>query len=366
MNQPKPIFSFIVPFALILGFFLPWIASFVGNLSAFDFILYTYKDYFNDVSENDVSDLVLILLIFPISGLIVLISNLSRNPNLNARTIFSVLPVITLIIFFIWLDSEKSGVFYWDFEDFSLKGIGLGLWLTLIGSILLPFGLKKTNQPPIGNAPEATGQTAQVSKPIVSAPQEPILTKLPEKYYTRTTVIASAVIIFLYVIKLNPWQHSSHNYFTNLGSLYFILIPLACVYIILCPLFINKKWGRGENFAKHFVFWGLAGSFIFGWLGNGLIRHIMALFSAHGLAIAVAAFLPYEKRLVPLVMSQFKKTTRKLLETVQDENNTVQNDNNKEEKPVAPKVDKNKRHCIQCGALVKPEDTFCQQCGGKI
>jgi zinc ribbon protein len=347
----------IISIGLVIGFFLPWIIT----LSGFDIITL-------GIDENFQGDSVwtLILLIFPISGTFVLLSHFRQTPGKELVGIFSVLPLLTIIIFIIWLwlGSRDLGIEDWDFSNFSLKGIQLGLWFTFLGSILLPFGLKKANVQDYESVPNSVQPTEQhVSQ--VNTPQKPIFKTAPKNYYSSTQVISSAVIILMYLFKLMPWQLLRYYGLINLGMLYVILVPIACVYIIFCPLFINSKWAKANYFAKQFVFWGLIGSFLFSWRGDSIGNHILSIFSAHGIAIIAAAFLLFDKKLVPIVTQLFKQVSRKYLVSVQNINDTIKHGNGKTEGPTPSEKQNNGNFCTQCGATLEKGVNFCQQCGHK-
>jgi hypothetical protein len=116
---------------LIAGFFLPFLSN--DSASLFDVVQKT--------APTD--KLVLLWLIFPVAGLFMLLHSLRLLPGILA-IFFSFLAVIALIYWGYVMLKDRTG--YFGTEDMAtvIKTVGIGLWLTVLGTILLLFHKRHT------------------------------------------------------------------------------------------------------------------------------------------------------------------------------------------------------------------------------
>jgi hypothetical protein len=150
---------------LVLGFFMPWFHMYAG-LSAWDML-------FGDAGRIiDVGFKYLALLI-PISGGIIIYGAAFNNESYPvSKNILFRIPILTLIVITIIIGNKLSdlGARGSDIE-YVYKIIGIGFWMTLIASLILPFRLKQS-KPKIVNqdnhdTPVATPNENQIaSQPV--------------------------------------------------------------------------------------------------------------------------------------------------------------------------------------------------------
>lgn len=116
---------------VIAGFFLPFLSN--DSASLFDVVQRT----------ADTDKLVLLWLIFPIAGLFMLLHSLKVVPGVFA-IFFSFLAMIALIYWVYIIFNNR--VEYFGTEDMAtaVKTVGIGLWLTVLGTILLLFHKRHT------------------------------------------------------------------------------------------------------------------------------------------------------------------------------------------------------------------------------
>ena len=116
---------------VLIGFFLPFLSS--NSASLFDVVQLEYGE----------DKLVLLWLIFPVAGLFMLLHSLKLLPGFLA-IFFSFLAMIALIYWGYVMFSDRAK--YFGSEDIStvIKTVGVGLWLTALGTILLLFHKRHT------------------------------------------------------------------------------------------------------------------------------------------------------------------------------------------------------------------------------
>ena len=116
---------------VLAGFFLPFLTK--DSASLFDVVQRT--------ASTD--KLVLLWLIFPVAGLFMLLHSLRLLPGILA-IFFSFLAVIALIYWGYVMLNERVNYFGSDDMATVIKSIGIGLWLTVLGTILLLFHKRHT------------------------------------------------------------------------------------------------------------------------------------------------------------------------------------------------------------------------------
>ncbi len=123
----RKIFTVVMGLALVIAFFLPYVDFFGGTISGFDIVKSdggTWQKY--------------IYLVFPISGLLLTIGALNNGNYAGGRSLWAWLPLLGVLYFLIispMIDGQKIG----DVFKYIGKGYGVGLWITIVVSLILPF-----------------------------------------------------------------------------------------------------------------------------------------------------------------------------------------------------------------------------------
>lgn len=116
---------------VIVAFFLPFLST--DSASLFDVVKMEY----------DSDKLVLLWLIFPVAGLFMLLHSLKVLPGFIA-IFFSFLAMVALIYWGYVMLNDRVNYFGTDDIAIVIKNIGLGLWLTALGTLLLLFHKRHT------------------------------------------------------------------------------------------------------------------------------------------------------------------------------------------------------------------------------
>lgn len=121
--------------ALVASFFMPWITMF-GSINAWDIVFGSAGELLNTSFRY-------IAVIIPVSGILIIYGAAFNNGDYPvSRQLLFILPILTLIVIAIVIGakiSDSGGSMRGsDFENL-IKIFGIGFWLTLIGSIILPF-----------------------------------------------------------------------------------------------------------------------------------------------------------------------------------------------------------------------------------
>lgn len=116
---------------LLAGFFLPFFTSSTGSL--FDAIQ----------AEASTDKIVFLWLIFPVAGLFMLLHSLNVLPGFLA-IFFSFFALIALIYWGYVMLNDRTKYFGSDDISTIIKTAGIGLWATLLGTILLLFHRRHT------------------------------------------------------------------------------------------------------------------------------------------------------------------------------------------------------------------------------
>jgi hypothetical protein len=123
----RKVFSIILGLAFIASFFLPIISAYGSSASGLDIVQHA----------GDSKDKVLtfIWLVFPISGLMLLIGALNKGNYPGGRALWCWLPLLAILyVLFIGplIDGAKIGDLFKGFG----KGFGIGLWIALAASVI--------------------------------------------------------------------------------------------------------------------------------------------------------------------------------------------------------------------------------------
>ena len=117
---------------VLAGFFLPFF-SMSGN------------SLFEAVQANASSDpIVLVWLIFPIAALAVILHNFVPGWPGAFTTVFIILVLLTLILFIYVVSKDPAKYFNTTEASIIIKTAGIGMWATLLGTILLLFHNRHT------------------------------------------------------------------------------------------------------------------------------------------------------------------------------------------------------------------------------
>ena len=116
-------FSIIMAVLLIVAFFLSW----AGGASGLDL-----------VKGGDLFWEFYLLILIPLSGLMLLVGALNNGKYPGGRSLWAWLPLLT-IIFFLLIFPLMHGQKFGDIIKSLGKDYGIGLWLTIVGSLLLAF-----------------------------------------------------------------------------------------------------------------------------------------------------------------------------------------------------------------------------------
>lgn len=116
---------------VIAGFFLPFFSN--NSASIYEAVQ----------AEASADKIVLLWLIFPVAGLFMLLHSLRVMPGILA-IFFSFLAVIALIYWGYEMLSESTKYFGSADTMTIIKTVGIGLWATVLGTILLVFHRRHT------------------------------------------------------------------------------------------------------------------------------------------------------------------------------------------------------------------------------
>ena len=132
MKNPLTIIASV---AVFFSFFLPWISSGLGTLSAFEGIKYMLNamEHINQMPDDFRFYLPFLLLALPICSLVIIINELSpisKKENVKNSIVVIAIVVGLVIIGLIYLASKSETV-----DVFNLTGSGF--WVSLISTIFL-------------------------------------------------------------------------------------------------------------------------------------------------------------------------------------------------------------------------------------
>lgn len=122
----KKVLSIILGLALLVSFFLPYIGGGM-DISGLDIV--------KNAGESREPVMSYIWLVFPISGLMLLLGALNKGNYPGGRSLWLWLPLLALIYILIIYPITKDVSIGDVFKTFG-KGYGIGLWIALAASVI--------------------------------------------------------------------------------------------------------------------------------------------------------------------------------------------------------------------------------------
>lgn len=119
--------TMVLAVVLLAAFFLPYYQGFVGKVSGFDI-----------VSSGGGGWEKYVLLIIPIGALLLLVGALNNGNYPGGRSLLVLLPLLG-VLFLLIIAPLINGVPFKFILQAIGKGYGIGLWITIAVSLILPF-----------------------------------------------------------------------------------------------------------------------------------------------------------------------------------------------------------------------------------
>jgi hypothetical protein len=120
----KKTLSMILGVALLGAFFLPFYGKGISGLDL--------------VSAKGVDWKAYILLLLPLSGLLLLVGGVNNGNYILSRGLLCLLPLIA-IIFILFVAPMIEGAKIGDIFKYFGKGWGIGMWVSVVASLVLAF-----------------------------------------------------------------------------------------------------------------------------------------------------------------------------------------------------------------------------------
>ncbi len=127
----KKTLNIILGAALLGSFFLAYFSFFGKSISGYDMV-------FGAGGGGNEAWKKYLLLLIPLTGLLLLVGALNNGNSILPRGLLCVLPLLTLLYILI-VDPLIGGRDIGDIFKALGKGYGVGLWITIVSSILLVF-----------------------------------------------------------------------------------------------------------------------------------------------------------------------------------------------------------------------------------
>lgn len=124
----RKIYSIVLGAILVVGFFLPFFQFFGQGISGYDMV------FSGGGNGGDWEKY--LLLLFPVSGIMLLWGALNKDNYILGRALWAVLPLLTYLYIFIAKPVINGAAIGDVFKAFG-KGYGIGLWLILVASVVL-------------------------------------------------------------------------------------------------------------------------------------------------------------------------------------------------------------------------------------
>ncbi len=133
MQNAKKIIIILLGILLVVAFFLPWLQAKTA-LSAWDL------SFGKDAKMYLGTRLRYGLGVIPLAGLFIALLAL-LNKNFALKPLLYSIPLLTLAAIGVYIKIKMGKMMQFDKEhlDFILSLIGIGVWLTLVPSVILPF-----------------------------------------------------------------------------------------------------------------------------------------------------------------------------------------------------------------------------------
>jgi hypothetical protein len=224
---------------LVAAFFMPWVKFFV-SLSAWDMLFGQAAAYIDTGFKY-------IGILIPVAGALIIYGAAFNKENypLSKRFLF-LLPVLTLIVIAVAIDAKirdsGGGIRNSDVDNI-IKIFGIGFWLTLIASVVLPF----LNSQPGSKPPISDNQSINILTPALSDSQRTPLT-ISQPEYTRPQIN-----INLPKVDWNQVFLAIKTFLIKYKVGLVISISVLIVLIIVYNLFIKADPVKdGKNLAKNY------------------------------------------------------------------------------------------------------------------
>lgn len=123
----KKTFNIVLGAALLGSFFLAYFSLFGQSISGFDMATAKGGNWQN-----------YLLLLIPLSGLLLLVGAITNGNTILPGSLLSILPLLT-VLYILIVGPLIDGRAFGDILKGMGKGYGIGLWITIVASLVLAF-----------------------------------------------------------------------------------------------------------------------------------------------------------------------------------------------------------------------------------